>query len=137
MSAFDPLRTLGRRYSGGRGGPWHFGKSGSFWVADKPIDFTKEQRWVGDPEAIQRLFRPVSPGSGQQEPNFRALAAFLILFAAALLFFMVGETVGPHELVYASLIIFGALAAGALLRGTSNAIDWGTVLMGGRPRDKR
>jgi hypothetical protein len=127
MSAFDPLRTLGRRYSGGRGAPWHFGKSGSFWVADKPRD----------PEAIQRLFRPVSPGSGQQEPNFRTLAAFLILFAAALLFVMVGETVGPHELVYASLIIFGALAAGALLRGTSNAIDWGTVLMGGRPRDKR
>ena len=62
------------------------------------------------------------------------MAAFLILFGAALLSFTLGETVGPHELVYVGLVIFGILAGGVLLRGTTNAIDWGTVFMVGRTK---
>jgi hypothetical protein len=63
----------------------------------------------------------------------RWLAAFVILFGAALLFFTLGETTGPRQLVYVALMILFALTAGVLLRGTSNAIDWVTVFMVGRP----
>jgi hypothetical protein len=65
----------------------------------------------------------------------RGLAAFLIFFGAAIFFFTLGETVGPHQLVYICMVTLGILAAAVLLRGTSNAIDWGTAFMVGRTKD--
>jgi len=64
----------------------------------------------------------------------RQLAIFLVLFALAVSLLVLGETVGPHALVYASVLTFGLLAIWVLLRGTSNVIDFGTVMLIGKRR---